>query len=75
MTIFKQEDLAVSSDYKEEVILQGPQFRPMRGRIVGKSYSTNTYDVDIGPEHPILVNVKGSISEKFHKEWDQGLDG
>ena len=64
MTIFKQEDLSVSSDYKEEGILQGPQFRPMRGRIVGKSYSTNTYDVDIGPEHPILVNVKRKYIRK-----------
>lgn len=59
MTIFKQEDLAVSSpEYTEEVVLQGPQFRPMRGRIVGKSYSIDTYDVDIGPKHPILLNVK-----------------
>lgn len=57
MTIFKQEDLAVSSpEYTEEVVLQGPQFRPMRGRIVGKSYSVDTYDVDIGKV--ILVNVK-----------------
>ena len=57
MTIFKQEDLAVSSpEYTEEVVLQGPQFRPMRGRIVGKSYSIDTYDVDIGKV--ILVNVK-----------------